>query len=133
MVHQPNAIRRTTESETGAVHVACPNGEKHRLAVPAANLEGDFRLGREVNVMPSHPLQTVLSDAIEETCGRSVIKDFRRHLGRILQIDLNRMSLTGPNPLAILAESKSLLRVCRHYLLELIERERNAAAIHGLE
>ena len=45
MVHQPNAIGRTTEHETGAMHVGCSNGEKHRLAMPATYLEGDFRVG----------------------------------------------------------------------------------------
>jgi hypothetical protein len=72
VIDQPDAISGTAEDETGAVQLAGTNGQEGRLAVTAADLQCDFRFGGEVNVVPLHPLQSVLTDAIEESGGGAV-------------------------------------------------------------
>lgn len=54
-----------------------------------------------------------------------MVKNFRRDGGGVAQLDLDRMTLIGPDPKAVLAERKSFLIVASDDILKLFNREFN--------
>ena len=74
MVHEPDSVGRATEHEASPVHVARANRQQHRFAVATTDLERDPRLRRQVNIVALHLLQSVLTDVVEKTGGRAVVK-----------------------------------------------------------
>src|SRR5882724_1121528 len=133
MINEPHAVGRTTKNEARPVHIAGANRQQHRLAVSTADLESERRLRRQVNIMPLHFLQTLLSDAVEKSHGRAMVQSLRRGQRCVLQINLKRMPLAGADAQAVFAEGKTLLVARGNDVLELVESQGNTLAIHGLQ
>src|SRR5215475_2559931 len=60
-----------------------------------------------------------------------MVKNIRRGGRGVTQLDLDRMTLIGPDRKAVLTERKSLLIVASDYILKLFERKFNPALARG--
>src|ERR1051326_1454755 len=133
MINEPHAVGRTTKNEARPMHIAGANRQQHRPTVSTADLQRKLRFRRQVDIMPLHFLQTLLSDAVEKSHGRAMVQSLRRRLWEVLQIHLDRMALAGADTLAVFAEGKTLLVARGNDMLELVEREGNTMAIYCLQ
>src|ERR1051325_1873007 len=83
--------------------------------------------------MAGHFLQAVLADGVEKASGGSMIKNFRRLLRRVLQIDFDGVPLAGANALAVFAEGEASFVAGGGDVIELVAGERSSVLIDGVE
>src|SRR5262249_47305569 len=95
------------------------------LAVTLADFRRRIDVGRQMNMMAFTFNQPLLFDRSQKPISRSVVKNFRRGSGGVPQLDLDRMTLTGSDPKAVLAERKSFLIIASDDILKLFECEFN--------
>ncbi len=109
MLDEPDTVGAAVKDMTFAVHLAGENGKQHRLSMPGADFHRDARLGREVDMVARHLEEALGADGIKETGRGAVVEDLRRLLRRVFQLNLDGMTLAGPDARAIRAELEALL------------------------
>jgi uncharacterized phosphosugar-binding protein len=126
-VNQPDAVRGAIEAVAVPLHGLGVDAEDNGGTATSADPAGRLYVGREVDVMPGHLLQTVALDQVGGAGRSAVVEVRRRGLGGELEVDVDAVALVRTDPLAGFVEGKALLIVVGDDLLQLLAGERETA------
>jgi hypothetical protein len=108
------------------VHPAAHYLQHDWLSMPGTYYGRGGGIAGEMNVVAAALVQTLSPDRLQEAHGRPVVQDQGRFSRLVAEIDLNRVTLVGPDVKAVLAKRESLLIASRHYMDEVLAGERVA-------
>jgi hypothetical protein len=101
--------------------------------MPCPDLNGDHSLSRQMDMMPLHFQQAFLTNGVEKSSRGAVVEKFGRDLWRILQVNVDRMTLAGTDARPLIVEGEAFLVTGGHDVLELLQSESDTVAIYCLQ